>query len=97
MGWKVVFSTRSAEDLRRIVEFISRDDPIAAERFGLALIGQAELLAHAPFIGIPMPERANARLFPVGAFLIIYRPETKRETVRILRFWHGARGTRPLR
>ncbi|MEI6562191.1 MAG: type II toxin-antitoxin system RelE/ParE family toxin [Verrucomicrobiota bacterium] len=97
MGWKVVFSTRSATDLQKIVEFISRDDPAVAERFGLTLIGQAELLAHAPFIGVLMPERPGARLFPVGAYLIIYRPDTQRETVRILRFWHGARGARPLR
>jgi len=97
MGWKVVFSSRSAEDLRKIVEYISADDAAAAERFGLVLISQAEMLAQAPFIGVPMPERPGARLFPVGSYLIIYRPDPKCETVRILRFWHGARGTKPLR
>lgn len=61
MGWRVEFSTRSREDLKRIVTWIARKDPAAAERFGLALIDQAEALAHAPEMGIWMPERRGTR------------------------------------
>jgi plasmid stabilization system protein ParE len=42
MGWQVVFLIRSRDDLQRIVEFIARDDAATAERFGPALIAQAE-------------------------------------------------------
>ena len=97
MGWPVILSLRCREDLRKIVEYIARDDAAAAERFGLALIAQAEALAQAPHIGIRMPERPDTRFFPFGSYLIIYRADTARQTVRILRFWHGARGWRPLR
>lgn len=97
MGWPVIFSARSQQDLQRIVKFIARDDPAAAERFGLALIDRAESLADAPGIGVALPERPGARFIPLGSYLIIYRPDTTRQTVRILRFWHGARGLRPLR
>ena len=97
MGWPVVFSPRCREDLRKIVEYIAADDAAAAERFGLALIAQAEALAHAPHIGVPMTERPGTRFFPFGSYLIIYRADAARQTVRILRFWHGARGRRPLR
>ena len=97
MGWQVVFSTRSQRDLQRIVEHIARDDPIAGERFGLALIDQAESLANAPEIGVLMPERPGTRFLPFSSYLIIYRPDAARQTVRLLRFWHGARGKRPLR
>jgi plasmid stabilization system protein ParE len=38
MGWQVIFSPRSRNDLQGIVEFIARDNPDAAERFGLAMI-----------------------------------------------------------
>jgi plasmid stabilization system protein ParE len=44
MGWSVVFSPRSHADLGRIVKYIARDDPAAAERFGMALIAQAARL-----------------------------------------------------
>jgi len=97
MGWQIVFSPRSRDDLQRIVEYIARDNPDAAERFGLAMIAQAELLANAPEMGVLMLERSGTRFFPFGPYLIIYRPDTARQTVRILRFWHGARGKRPLR
>lgn len=97
MGWQVVFSPRSRADLKKIVEYIARDNPGAAERFGVALVAQAESLATTPEMGVPMPERPGTRFFPLGSYLIIYRPDAARETVRILRFWHGARGKRPLR
>ena len=97
MGWQVVFSTRSRNDLQKIVEWIAREAPATAERFGLALIAQAESFANAPHIGVPMPERPGTRFFPFGQYLIIYRADTAKQTVRILRFWHGARGKRPLR
>ena len=97
MDWKVIFSLRSQQDLRRIVERIAKDDPTAAERFGLALIAKAESLADTPEMGVPMRERPGTRFFPHGSYLIIYRPDSAEQTVRILRFWHGARGRRPLR
>jgi toxin ParE1/3/4 len=97
MGWEVTFSPRSRQDLQRIAEFIARDNPAAAERFGLALIERAESLSDAPEIGIAMPERPGTRFLPHGSYLIIYRPSAAQKTVRILRFWHGARAKRPLR
>src|ERR1043166_5002677 len=97
MGWEVSFSTRSKQGLQRIVAHIARHDPTAAERFGLALIDHAESLADNPEIGVLMPERHGTRFLPFGLYLIIYRPDTVRQTVRILRFWHGARKKRPLR
>jgi len=97
MGWKVVLSVRSQRDLQKIAESIAQDDPGAAERFGLGLIAKAESLASTPEKGVAMIERPGTRFFPLGSYLIIYRLEARRQTVRILRFWHGARGTRPLR
>lgn len=95
MDWQVVFSARSKSDLQDIVKFIARDNPTAAHRFGGTLIDKAEALANAPEIGPTLPQKPNTRFFPVGVYLIIYRPDTKRRIVRILRFWHAARRQRP--
>ena len=40
-----------------------------------------------------------SRRLKAGFFsgIIIYRVDRARQAVRILRFWHGARGKRPLR
>ena len=97
MDWRVVFSTRSKNDLQKIVAYIARDDPAAAQRFGLLLIDHAESLSHAPDSGVRLAERPGTRFLPCGLYLIIYRAEPHDQTVRILRFWHDARGKRPLR
>jgi len=83
--------------LQRIVAYVARDNPAAAERFGIALIYRGESIARAPEIGVVMPERPGTRFLPFGSSLNIYRPDAERQTVRVLRFWHGARGNRPLR
>jgi plasmid stabilization system protein ParE len=97
MGWQVIFSTRSRDDLRKIVERITLDSSADAERFGMDLIAKAESFADVPHIGVPLRERPGTRFFPFGVYLIIYRADEARQTVMILRFWHGARGRRPLR
>ncbi len=96
MDWRVTFSARSKSDLQKIVEYISRDDSKAALRFGLRLIEHAESLAGVPEIGVPVQERPGTRFLPHGQYLIIYRTDAPTRTIRILRFWHGARRRRPL-
>ncbi|MBA2271725.1 MAG: type II toxin-antitoxin system RelE/ParE family toxin [Chthoniobacterales bacterium] len=95
MGWKVVFSPRSESDLQKIVSYIAKDDSAAAIRFAERLISRAESLADAPESGPLLPGRRNTRFLPVRAYLIIFRPDERQRTVRILRFWHSARRTRP--
>jgi toxin ParE1/3/4 len=97
MAWEVIFSARSRSDLEQIVKYIARDDPAAAARFGLKLVEQAESLADAPEMGPRLPQKLDTRFFPVGAYLIIYRPDARKRIVRILRFWHAARRERPTR
>jgi plasmid stabilization system protein ParE len=97
MAWEVIFSARSRTDLDQIVNYIARDDPAAAERFGLKLIERAESLGDTPEMGPRLPLKPDKRFFPVGSYLIIYRPDEKRRIVRILRFWHAARRKRPMR
>jgi len=97
MDWRIVFSARSKNDLQRIVEYIARDDPAAAQRFGLLLIERSESLVRAPEAGVRLVERPGARFLPCGSYLIIYRPDANSRAVRILRFWHGSRRKRPLR
>jgi plasmid stabilization system protein ParE len=66
MAWEVIFSARSRNDLEQIVKYIARDNPAAAERFGLKLVEQAESLSDAPEIGPRLPQRPDTRFFPVG-------------------------------
>jgi plasmid stabilization system protein ParE len=71
MAWEVIFSARTRTDLEQIVSYIAREDPAAAERFGLKLIDQAESLADSPQMGPKLPQKPDARFFPIGPCLII--------------------------
>src|SRR5437870_12673083 len=97
MAWEVIFSARSRTDLEQIVRYIARDDPAAAERFGVKLIAQAESLADAPEMGPRLPQRPSTRFFPVGSYVIIYRLDEGRRRVRMLRVCPVERGSRPPR
>jgi toxin ParE1/3/4 len=44
-------TAQAARDLQEIVAYIARDNPAAAERFGLALVEKAELLKTFPLLG----------------------------------------------
>jgi len=80
-----------------IVSYIAKDDPAAAIRFGETLINKAQSLGDAPRMGPALPGKATTRFLPIGSYLIIYRPDERRRSVRILRFWHSARRQRPTR
>src|SRR5215831_18818741 len=83
MAWQIIFSARGRSDLEQIIRYIARDDPAAAERFGAKLIEQAERLGNAPDMGPRLAQKPNNRFFPVGSYLIIYRPDAERRVVRI--------------
>ena len=47
-----------------------------------------------PERGGHLKERPGARSSVVGPYLIVYRVDQAAKTVRVLRFWHGARERR---
>ena len=97
MAWKVIIGHVALRDLEGIRDFIARDDPAAAVSFGAKLLSHAEGLRMFPDRGGHLKERPGARFSVVGSYLIVYRVDQAAETVRVLRFWHGARERRHLR
>ncbi|HEY3856552.1 MAG TPA: type II toxin-antitoxin system RelE/ParE family toxin [Verrucomicrobiae bacterium] len=94
MGFKVVLTPQSIDDLEGIVTFISKDDSDRARTFGYELIDRALSLAHFPERGRVVPEVGDTftREIVHGAYRIIYEIFPDTGLVFVLRFWHGARG-----
>lgn len=94
MDWPVILTTQ-AEDLREIVSFIARDNPQRAHTFGNTLIDKALSLGAQPEKGRVVPEQDDlaVREIVYRAYRIIYEVVPDPNTVFVLRFWHGARGT----
>ena len=88
-------TSQAARDLREIVAYIARDNPVAAERFGLALVEKAELLTKFPLLGKKVQGTENDRVLVEDPILIFYQPDNAAGVIVIKRFWHGARGVLP--
>jgi plasmid stabilization system protein ParE len=67
---------------------------LAAERTGRAILGRTRHLAINPLLGRMVPEirRKDIRELIQRPYRILYRVNAKKETVEIIRVWHGARG-----
>src|SRR5260370_691248 len=88
-------TSQAARDLPEIVSYIARDNPAAAERFGLALVEKAELLKTFPMLGKKVKGTEEDRVLVQAPILIFYQPDIAAGVIVIKRFWHGARGAPP--
>ena len=87
---QVLLTGQARLDLVEIGLYIARSSPQAADRW-LALIDQkCQNIAHAPSIGRKRDNLApRLRSFPVGDYLIFYRPA--KSGIEVIRILHGAR------
>jgi addiction module RelE/StbE family toxin len=94
MAFKIIWSEIAREDLQGIVRFISKDNPQAAETFGFLLISKVDPLMDFPRLGRVVPETGeeNIRELVSRPYRIIYRVIEEKQTIAIVRVWHGARG-----
>jgi plasmid stabilization system protein ParE len=91
MVFKVIFSPRAIERLESVVRYIARDNPGAAEHFGMRLIEQAQLLGDFPALGSPYRKRPGVRRLLCKPYFIYYRVKEREQVVEVLDYWHSAR------
>lgn len=91
MGLKVILSPQAIERLEEIVRYIACDNPGAAERFGMRLVDQAQLLGNFPRLGTPYRRRAGVRRLLCKPYFIYYRVKERDQVVEVLDYWHSAR------
>ncbi len=81
---------QAEQDLDEIWLTIAEDSPDAADRMIDRLTDSFMLLAGQPLMGRERPELVpNLRSFPVGSYVIFYRPAP--DGVAIARVLHGSR------
>jgi toxin ParE1/3/4 len=94
MAYRIFWTPVAVQDLRGICDFISQDNPAAAERVGKELIQEAEAMGLFPRRGRMVPEKKNPliRETIVGSYRIIFQVDDSNKVVAIVRIWHSARG-----
>jgi addiction module RelE/StbE family toxin len=95
MDYKVVWTNSARADLKQLVEYISEDNPAAAESFGLAIIEKIESVGDFPRIGRIVPEENKEflRELPYSPYRLIYEVHDDSRVVFIVRIWHSYRGS----
>lgn len=93
MGYKVILSPQAIRDVERIVRRIAKEDPVAAQRIGYALLDRVMILQNFPLLGSAVPRKSGVRKLLSFPYIIYYRTREKQAAIDILRFWHGARQT----
>jgi len=93
MVYKIIWAPRALADLREIVGYIRRSNPVAAKSFGGRLIAKAEFLAQFPERGKMIQKFQDPQIREVflGPYRIAYRIISEPPHVEIARIWHGAR------
>ena len=77
------------QDLLGIRDYIAADNPAIAVRYLDILRGKCQMLADAPGLGVSREAYCGLFKFPVGRYLIFYRPSA--DGIEIVRMLHSAR------
>jgi toxin ParE1/3/4 len=86
---KTQITAKAWNDFREIQSYIAKDNPIAAKKTLQLLLLKCKLLAQTPKIGASYERYRNLHMFPVGSFLVFYRPI--KNGVEIIRVLHSSR------
>ena len=79
-------------DLINIYKHIARNAPLRAAPFLRQIDGTLQTLSDRPEIGSArLPNYPDVRVFPVGRYIIIYRPLPDEDGIDLIRVYHGAR------
>ena len=92
---RIVRTPEADRDLWEIVLYIAAEHEQAAYRLIDTIDEKLDMLAQFPHAGVERPELLkDLRSFPVGRYLIFYRPIE--DGIEVLRVLHGARDLRRL-
>ena len=92
MNWSLRRTEQAIDDLADIYDYIALDNPDAAERLVLSIVGTFERTADYPEIGRNAEQVGPGfRLLTRGNYLLIYRLVADEHCVELLRVVHRAR------
>lgn len=88
---RVIWAPRALDDLEALLDYIGRDAPASARRFGEKILARVESLAEFPLSGsfVPEDEIQTYREVFQGNYRIIFR--TEKNLVFVVTIHHGAR------
>jgi toxin ParE1/3/4 len=88
---KVVWRERALQDINRLYDFLYKKSEEAAAKVAQIILRGGSLLEESPRLGRPMADGTERRelFIPFGAGYYVLRYFLTRDTVVIVRVWHG--------
>ena len=95
MAFNLIWSPTSCHDLRDLSTYIAEANTSAARRFVQSIFESVERLIDFPDSGRIVPEFNDPSIREIvrKPCRIVYRIQSEKEMVEIVRVWHAARGT----
>ena len=88
---RLIYSAPALSDLEGIMDYIGRDNPVAAMRFGEGLLQTADLLESQPELGVRCENLIEGlRMFTYRGYRIYYRIDYNDKAVLLERVLHPA-------
>ena len=89
----LIFSREFYNDFNDVIDYIKRDNPLAARNFARKVLDRIKLLKDHPELGkeIDDPRLKGIRILIIGNYIVLYEIDTKKDNVLIHGFCHGAR------
>lgn len=84
---KLKFTATALQDLHRLKEFITKNNPIAAIKYIDRLLKLIHQLLNQPELGKELEDEPLARQLVAGDYIVRYA--IRGETIYILKIWHG--------
>ena len=92
MDYRIIWSPRSLEDLKRVVSLIAEQNPPAAAAFGGHILRRVSVQSFprlgARFAGL---NRDDVRELAVPPYRVFYHIKDEQRIVTLITLWHGAR------
>jgi plasmid stabilization system protein ParE len=88
-AWRVALSDQADRDLERVVAFLARKNPAAAERIGLEIVAVIFSLDTLPARGNPVKNRPGLRKVVHRYYVVVFRLHEAARLVEIVRVWDG--------
>ena len=93
MEFKVIWSGPAFAEFESIIDHITTNSPVSAEKLGVEILDHVEVLSKFPWIGPEFRPDATGRIREIlcGRYRIFYRVDEPAGRVEILTIWHGVR------
>ena len=99
MRYRIIISSPAQHDFREVKSYIARDSLLAAERFANLLSSKIKILGMHPEIGRKVPDFQDptVREIIVKSYRVVYKIDSLNKQIKIMRYWHAARGVPKIR